>query len=130
MKNFIIVFLILLIASLSFAQELEEQLKPLLKNWESFKYDKEYWDNYDFFAHQPYIVWGTLTEEDDEDEYDMNETIAYTAQFRMNKWQDKDGLLGEVIEDTEITLDIIKEHDLCLVGTPQSNLILKLMPEM
>lgn len=81
--------------------------------------------NYDFFASKPLIVIGTLAKEEDEDDYETNKIMAETVKFRMEKWLNKAGRVGEIIEDSDLTTKMIQERDLVLIGTPKSNSILR-----
>ncbi len=80
----------------------------------------------DFFENQSVIVWGTST--DDDDELDINEMLAYNiVDFRIKRWINQKDNVVDIIEDSELTPEIIENYNLILIGASGSNLWTKLL---
>ena len=130
MKKYFILIFVLLFSSLLYGEKLSDELiAKRLEDFQKIKLNKKDFRGYDFFESKPLIVVGTMTKEDDEDEYIVNKDMAKLVKFRMEKWMGKSGQVGAIIADTSLE----EKHlgrDLVLIGTPESNKIFKAIKDM
>jgi alpha-amylase len=79
-----------------------------------------------FFDEPSIIVWGTLS--DDEDELEINRMFAEDiVDFRITRWLIKPDNVKKIIPDSLVKSEDLEEYNLILVGTVNSNTWLKLL---
>ena len=100
--------------------QLDKYIKSSFKKFPNSKFH----NSKTFFSHKSIIIWGTNS--DDEDEADINESMAENVvDFRIKKWLNQKDNVVKVIPDTDVTLSDLQNYNLILVGTPSSNIYLE-----